>query len=297
MDTSNIYSIYSDESGIFDKRFQAIALVSGLNVILLQLRNKLQDILNENGIDEIKFAEVRTHQPKLLTAHAFIKCVVREYASQKKCRIDVLIWDTQDMRHAIKGRDDVTNLGIMYYRLLTHAARRWKQAEWHLYPDVNPEINWDEIANFLNKTPLSPSTTHLLPLLNLEKDIQLIKFNEIRPTDSLHEPLIQLADIFAGMGRFSREEGDQCIQWLNTRGNLEQLKLPNFPCGSDAMDDIIETKQNRYKLIGEFYHTCRRNKMGVSLRDERCLWTPNPSNPINFWNYEPQHEFDKAPII
>lgn len=296
MDSSNIFSIYSDETGLFNRRFQAIALVSGPNVTLLQLRNRLQVILDENGIDEIKFAEIRTHHPKLLTAQGFIRCSVREYASRQKCRIDVLIWDTQDLRHAIEGRDDAANVGIMYYRLLTHVARQWKQVGWYFYPDINPEINWHEIANFLSRTPLLPSTTRLPPLFDLEKDSQLIKFNEIQPIDSLREPLVQLADLFAGMARFSREEGQQCVQWLDSWGNEEQLQLPDFICGMDAIDDTIETKQNRYKLIGEFYHLCRRSKMGVSLRDKRYLRTLNPSNPINFWNYEPQHEYDQAPI-
>jgi hypothetical protein len=80
MEVSNYYSIYSDETGLFDKRFQAIALVSGSNVNLVQLRRQLKDILHDNGIDELKFVEIRTHHPKLLAAQHFIKCVVKDYA-------------------------------------------------------------------------------------------------------------------------------------------------------------------------------------------------------------------------
>jgi len=288
--------MYSDETGVFDKRFQAIALVSGPIGTLLQLRTKLQGILDERGVDEIKFAEIRTHRPKLLAARSFITCSVRAYASQRKCRIDIIVWDTQDLRHTIRGRDDVANLAIMYYRVLTHAARQWKQAEWRLYPDMNPEISWDEIADFLKRTSLSGSRTRLPSLFKFEEENQLLQFNEIRPTDSLREPVIQLADLFAGMGRFCREEGEQCLRWLDSWGNKEQLQLPDLLCGRDAKDDTIETKRNRYQLIGEFYHLCRRNRMGVSLRDEKCLRTLNPKNPINFWNYESQYDYDKAPI-
>jgi hypothetical protein len=113
MDNSNTFSIYSDETGLFDKRFQAIGLVSGPTVHLLELRDKLRLILNENCITEIKFVEVRTHHPKLLAAQGFIERSVTEYANRQKCRIDVLVWDTQDLRRAIRGRDDVANLGIM----------------------------------------------------------------------------------------------------------------------------------------------------------------------------------------
>jgi hypothetical protein len=109
MDNSNTFSIYSDETGLFDKRFQAIGLVSGPTVHLLELRDKLRLILNENCITEIKFVEVRTHHPKLLAAQGFIERSVTEYANRQKCRIDVLVWDTQDLRRAIRGRDDVAN--------------------------------------------------------------------------------------------------------------------------------------------------------------------------------------------
>ena len=37
----NSFSAYSDESGIFDHRFQSIAVVSGKEEILEELRNKL----------------------------------------------------------------------------------------------------------------------------------------------------------------------------------------------------------------------------------------------------------------
>jgi len=111
------------------------------------------------------------------------------------------------LRHAIRDRDDIANLGIMYYRVLTHTARQWKNVDWHFHPDTNPEINWQDIASFLSKTPLLPSTTFLSSLFDLERDIQSIEFNEIEPTDSLGESLVQLADLFTGMTRFSREEG------------------------------------------------------------------------------------------
>jgi len=35
--------------------------------------------------------------------------------------------------------------------------------------------------------------------------------------------------------------------------------------------------------------------MGVSLRKYKGLRTMKPSNPINFWWYEPQSDLDKAP--
>jgi hypothetical protein len=292
---SKTFVIYSDESGVFDHRFQAIALISSQQIVLSELRSKLKGFLDEHKIDEIKFSETRTHRPKLDTARDFIRHSVKEFASQLKIRIDVLIWDTQDSRHAIQGRDDIANLEFMYYKVLTHTARQWNQAEWNFYPDKNSQVHWNEIANYLNKTQLARYQSNLLLLLENGYGTQPLRFKTIDPLDSLYEPLIQLADLFAGMARFTREEGKQCIQWLDYCRNKNQLLLPYLLNGKDTIDETIITKQNRFQLVGEFNNLCKRHRMGVSLRQRRCLWTPDPTKPINFWNYEPQHEYDKAP--
>lgn len=292
---SKTFSIYSDESGIFDHRFQTIAVVSGLEIVLAQLKSKLKVFLDRHGIDEIKFAEIRTHHPKVEAAREFIKYSVREFASRLKIRLDILIWDTQDSRHAIPGRDDIANLEFMYYKVLTHTARQWNQAEWNFYPDKNSQVHWNEIVEYLNRTRLARYQSNLLSLLESEYGTQSLRFKTIEPIDSLYEPLIQLADLFAGMARFVKEEGKQCIQWLDYRRNKNQLSLPHFINGKNTVDETIVTRQNRFQLIGEFNNLCKRHKMGISLRQRRCLWTPDPTKPINFWNYEPQHEYDKAP--
>ena len=38
------------------------------------------------------------------------------------------------------------------------------------------------------------------------------------------------------------------------------------------------------------------HKLGVSLKTNNRLQTFNRNNPINFWNYEPQGDYDKAPV-
>ena len=113
--------------------------------------------------------------------------------------------------------------------------------------------------------------------------------------ESRQEALVQLADLFAGMARFSREETQQCVQWLNSRVNKDQLRLPNFLDSTGVEDETTAIRQNRFQLIGKFDTLCKRHKLGVSLRKKGYLWTPDYRNPINFWNYEPQHEYDKAP--
>ncbi len=293
---SEVFSVYSDESGTFHCRYQTIALVSGQEAMLSQLRKLLKSALNRYGVDEVKFNEIGSHSPKVKAAREFLHHAVRKFARQVKMRIDVLVWDTQDSRHAIQGRNDLANLEHMYYKVLTYTARRWNQTEWNFYPDKNSQIHWGEIANFLNRTRLEHPKSNLLTLFKSEEENQLFQFRSVEPSDSLQEPLIQLADLFAGMARFTREEGEQCIQWLESWGNKNQPLLPNLLCGKDELDETSKAKQNRFQLVGEFHDLCKQHKLGVSLRDKKYLWTPNPTNPINFWNYEPQNKYDKAPI-
>jgi len=67
--------------------------------------------------------------------------------------------------------------------------------------------------------------------------------------------------------------------------------------GVYAPDNTSKSDRCRYQLIGEVNAIYKINSLGVSLRTMKRLWTPyHPANPINFWNYEPQGDYDKAPV-
>jgi hypothetical protein len=289
-----IFGAYSDESGTFNQRYQTIAVVSGHESALSQLRSNLKEILDKHEISEVKFVDVRSHSPKVEAATGFARYAV-EFARQTKIRIDVLVWDIQDSRHTIQGRDDIANLERMYYKVLIHAGRQWNQIDWDFCPDEHSSVNWNEIAEFLNRTRLSHPKPALLTLFESEEANQLFQLKSVKEMKSHQEPLIQLADLFAGMARFTREKGEQCIRWLDSQENKEQISLPLFPNENDEVDEVNRTEQNRFHLIGEFNGLCKRYTLGISLRSKKYLWTPNSTNSINFWSYEPQHEYDKAP--
>ena len=292
----NRFSAYGDESGTFDHRFQSIAIVSGEEHVINELREKLRNEINDKGIREVKFSEIKGYQsPRAEVARQFINYTVREFANYKRARIDILTWDIQDSRHNIPNIDNVNNLQIMYYHVLEHMAGQWKEIKWNFYPDTNSKINWNEIAKYLNMTSLSRSKLKQPTLLNLLQDNHTFQFDEVQPLDSVKEPLVQLADLFAGMARFSGEECPQCVQWLSSFGKRNQLKLQNTRMKS-SKDQSTRIKECRYQLIGELDRICKSCKLGVSLGGIKRLWTPNRTNPINFWNYEPQGDYDKAPV-
>jgi len=290
------FAAYSDESGIFGHRYQSIALVSGLESELNVLRNALRDIIQDKNIIELKFTEIKGYSsPRASAARLFIQSALKDFASCRKIRIDILTWDTKDSRHNVPDRDDVANLEEMYYKLLKDVASRWNQTQWKFYPDTNSKVNWKEIRYFLNTSKLRQHKHRQHILINLLADEQLINFDEIQQLDSIHEPLIQLADLFAGLARFTGEMGMQCIRWLASYGNRNQLRMGAVIMKKDK-DKAGRINEFRFQLVAELNQICKRCRMGVSLEEKKRLWTPKPNNPINFWNYEPQGDYDKAPV-
>jgi len=278
-----LFSAYSDESGIYDERYQAIAVVSGSDIELAQLRTRLENILSNDGLNELKFVNINRSKSKTTkAARDFLKCTVREFASHARLRIDVIVWDEQNSKSA-KTNDRTARLEDMYHRVLTHIGRQWKQISWKFYPDENSQIHWHQIVSFLNRTRVNRPQPRLLQLFESSELDQVFRFSNVEQLSSFDEPLIQLADLFAGMARFSREEGEQCVQWLNSWGNKAQLRLFKFNFGYRE-SETNRMKRARFELIGKFDNICKRYKMGVSLRTNTCLWTYYPSNPINFWN-------------
>lgn len=91
------------------------------------------------------------------------------------------------------------------------------------------------------------------------------------------------------MACFCREKGQECIKWfqsqrVNSQSELFEYKEP------ENEEDHKKTEQNRFLLIIKLNEVCKSYRLGVSLNTRKYLWTPDPSNPINFWHYEPKQE-------
>lgn len=282
---NEVFSAYSDESGIFDQRYQAIGVVSGPDDELAQLRTALKNILNDENVSELKFVNIVRRKSKTMkVAQRFLTCAVREFAIQTRLRIDVITWGDENSLDVIQSNDRIAKLEDMYHRVLTHIGRQWRQINWNFYPDANSQIHWNQIISLLNRTSLARFKARLLQLLENNDPSQSFKFSSVKELGSSCEPLIQLADLFAGMARFSREEGEQCVQWLDSWGNKAQLRLSGLLNGGYSVSDATRTKRARFELIGKFDKLCKRYKMRVSLRTNKCLWTFDPTYPVNFWN-------------
>ncbi|QJR21983.1 hypothetical protein BREVNS_1233 [Brevinematales bacterium NS] len=284
--------IYSDESGL-NERYRSLCAVSGKENDLDALRQCLFKILQSKNITELKFNEISGHVPKIECCKDFL-CVAIDFASRNKIRIDVLIWDIEDSRHKLRGRDDKENLERMYFHLLKHVVESWGIFDFKFFPDEHSEFDYRKIANYLNLTKYPRQKPGDIPLLFRGERINF-KVKEVKPQNSQREPLIQIADIFAGFGRFSIQKSAEYTKWRsNSRKNENQDWLFS---SDDMLEDPKENKtlNQRFELIDFLSKKCKEKNISVSIKSNDYLKTYDSALQINFWHYEPQGEYDKAP--
>jgi carbonic anhydrase len=204
-----------------------------------------------------------------------------------------------NLSHKIRDRDDVANLQRMYYHIFKNVlSKRWPdKSSWILYPDQNTAIDWDTIEDILDiKSSNIEAYSNLFTKgrfkFRLKEEFNI---REIVPCGSKYEPLIQLGDLYAGMAIYSRDSYNMYCHLSQTYfATVKQLSL--FDVEIDNSIKPSRADKERCRLIFEFNKLCKSKKLGVSLDTYRGLRTRDPSNPINFWWYEPQHELDKAPL-
>lgn len=283
---------FSDESNWNQGRFRSIGLVTTLVDKLTTLNDELKKLLEESQVTEFKWKNLAGARERF-AANKLVAFAV-EKASARKVRIDVLIWDIEDSRHKVAGRDDIDNLARMYYHLFRNVLRkRWPEdAVWRLCPDEHTAIKWDTIQDVLENASMSVELEETLFTeggfkRRLKRELSI---DAIEPVNSSKEPLLQLADLFAGLAVFSREKFDGYQQWVSKKS--PQLRLLDE---SEQEESISRSNKERFQVLEECDKKCKKYKLGVSMKSSKGLRTRDPKSPINFWVYEPQHPDDKAP--
>jgi len=285
----NTYASFSDESSYNDSRFCSIAALSIPANNVIELQNDLTDILDDSNVTEFKWNKLKGAKYR----HCAIKLVEQIFKdlNSKKIRIDVLIWDTHDERHEIIGRDDTQNFERMFFHLHKNLmTRREFESVWHLRPDENTAINWNEINNCLgNVGKWIAYFDH--PLLKDYFSKQFYTIKSMKAVSSEKYPLIQIADLFAGLGVYSRKN----VPLIKTLRSKEEKQVKLFE--KDIPNErISNSEEERFKILNFVHQKSREMKLGVSLKKYGYLKTMNPKNPINFWHYTPQHPEDIAPV-
>ena len=111
MEDHYTHCVFSDESGYNTGRYRSIGMISMPFSELNSIETDLLDICNSFGITNLKNFKWNkiTNYNKRDGAKSVIEYLLGR-AIEEKVRVDVLIWDIEDSRHKITGRDDVENL-------------------------------------------------------------------------------------------------------------------------------------------------------------------------------------------
>lgn len=265
---------FADESHWNHGRFRSIGLVTLPLSALDAHHRELTRRLEASNVREFKWHKLDGAKDRFAAEKLCYFAI--EAVRSSSLRVDVLIWDTQDSRHQIVGRDDTANLHRMYYHLFRNVLqKRWPDnATWRLHPDEHNAMEWPTLKAFL------------------EKATEPVSIEEIQPVRSAENPLLMLADLFAGMAVFSRDEFEGFNQWQEA-----QYRLPSLLEDEKKKEEMRFSgrQRQRFRVLQYFDNECKNRKFGVSLRSECGLRTFNPNLPFNFWLYEPQHPEDKAP--
>lgn len=284
---------FADEKGYNEGRYRGIALVTLPQQNVNPFQHAIQSLLSESSVNEFKWERLSSARERFAALKLVDFAVGR--ASNGSLRIDGLTWDIEDSRHKINKRDDIANLERMYYHLFKHVfCERWPDGSiWALYPDENTALEWNTVQDFLEyASTMTEIRRDLFTkgrfILRLKKEFRI---EIVSPCKSHKEPLIQLADLFAGLAVYSRSSYNRFESWELSNKKGELL----FPVEQEQLLKLSKSDIERCRVLSEFNEKCKNKKLGVSLKTNKGLKTFDAKRPINFWWYEPQHEADKAP--
>ncbi len=278
------YLVFTDESQITASRFQSISAFSLHRSKYKEATEEIKALLKNSGVEEFKWKKLKDAK-YYFCAEKILKFIF-DKLYEYKIRVDTLIWDTHDKRHKVQGRDDVANYERMFFHLLSNSMkRRPKSAIWDIRPDERSGIDWCTVNDCLSaKGRQQDFHNNLFGRFFTDPHYSILSFGE---KCSKAEPLIQIADLFSGMAVFSKDSYSNYSKWKHNQNlslfNEEEISFSN-------------RENYRFKLLDLFNNKCKAGGLGVSLKRQKCLYTHDPKNPVNFWHYKPQHDKDIAPL-
>lgn len=270
--------IFSDESGIdSSNRYGCICTLFSTRENMVALHHQLKNITTS----EVSFKKIKG-ESALNNAKAFLDVGIK-YIAEKKIKVYTIVWDKQDRRHVVQNRCDNENLIRMYYKVLKEVTKDLTSIDkWAFYPDEFTAIDWKkDIVRFVENTKINNEPN----LFKKDRNFNFPNFYRTLEKDSKLMYNIQLADLFAGIIRNSREKSTEFIA-LN---NENQLSL-----FSDKIK-ITSNLKPKLKLMQHFKSKCSNYELGINFSKSQYFQTFNKKNNIWIWHYTPKSEYDKAP--
>jgi hypothetical protein len=270
-------------------------MVSSELSVARAIHREIASILTNSNVADWHWKKLRNAKYRLAAEKLIDFAVPR--LENGSLRIDILAWDSQDSRHSVKNPDEAKNLQIMYFHLFRNVMQmRWpSRCIWRHIPDENTCLDWNKVENHLFRKGKTAISELGLPSPDLEYDPlfgNFLKSNfniyQITAADSKEMCLCQLADLFAGIACFSKQNGSRYDSWKGglgySQGLFEECKESFSPGESEKLAIMLHAENA--------IHRCGHS---VSLSRDDGFITKNPKCPLNFWWYKSKSIYDKAP--
>ena len=182
----------------------------------------------------------------------------------------------------------------MYYHLVSVVTkRRWDSiASWLIRVDQRNDMDWNTLEDCLSGRTRNEKIGQQ-PRLASEASVQMARRPRVKQVSSSDQPLIQIADLFAGLAAFSWNNRQEYRNWKIEAQQVRHGQQSMF----SGMGNIQISNSARFKHE-VLDHISGMELPGVAMDKENNegLRTFGPTkNRINFWLYIPQREGDKAP--
>jgi hypothetical protein len=283
------FMAFCDESHDNDGRFRSIACVSLDVDHEPAVTDAVGAATRAEGLSEFKWN--RCSDGRQARAAVALSDVAFK-ALDGGLRVDVLLWDIEDSRHEVEGRDDGANLERMFYHLLTSVMRRRPDGSaWHIVCDQKQGVAWPTLFDCLDRTGMRGQRD----LVERGMFADFVKqgryvIRRLAEVASHESPGVQLADLFAGLSVFSRQHHRRFRAWRDSQHGQGSLFA-----STDAPTALSRSDRSRFALVAHVNDQAKARKLGVSLDSTGGLRTRESRRPLNFWWWEPQSPKDKAP--
>lgn len=279
---------FSDESYYTtNDEYGAIATLSTKADCKRKLEDEIKPLLDQipNEYKWVKFTNENYYEVS--------KCIFNilfEYAVCGNLRIDVIIWETNDPRYPRNSTNTVEKLSVLYYlRLRDMMSRRWgRKTHWAIFVDEQHQVEWKKLDEYLDWGSMN---IYSRTIFGKDFDTNWLRENSLKysaesvqQVKSDKEPLVQIADIFAGMAAYSHNKGDKLVEWLK----IDAPQTSNNGARQLAFKFLNKTNVSgrelwRNRFIKYVQDKCKSKNYQVSINNKKGLHTFKPASPFNFF--------------
>jgi Protein of unknown function (DUF3800) len=247
-DSQTTYLAFCDETHYNVGRVRGLGMVSAPVSVVALLDTDMLALLTASSVAECKWEKVRSARAGFAAAKLLSWTLGR--AQEGLLRVDTLTWQAENAAQRVAAVPYRARLRQMYLRLLGDVLlSRWPAgARFMIMPDEQGLLAWEELAG---------SLPHV---------------ERIAPCRSQDQPLIQLADLFAGLAAYSRDRYTTYDCWLSLPLDVRA-----------AAAELSAADRIRCRLLDDFFTDCKYRHFGVSLRTNWGLRTYDAAVPLGFW--------------